>query len=199
MKSWKEVRECIIHDKFSSMDQRDTNPEYIEFIESLIEYIKNGLATIGAKYLKHKFNEYRFAVLIEYKGELYVLNRAYWSTGYVISILECEAEFDSCASMWFNTKSTSGSFNYNEPELLFKGIKFPNHAKYKVGDIVRIQAKSTYYYRYNNNGKLAKITKVDYNANSIDYTIQTLIKSKDLNDCTFIYSESNLRRIRGGI
>lgn len=200
MKPWKEVKECIIHDKFSNVDSKLTNPEYIDFMESLIEYIKNGLKSIGAKYLKHSFNEYRLAVLIEYKNKLYVLEHANWYTGYDISICEDESVFDTNKSLWFYGKHTSGSFNYDDPELILQGVKFPNHAKYQVGDTVCIQSKSNYvYYGRGNNGKLAKITRITYNSNSIDYTIQLLMRSKTLNDTTYVYSESSLRRIKGGI
>lgn len=200
MKPWKEVKECITYDKFSNVDSKLTNPEYIDFMESLIEYIKNGLKSIGAKYLKHNFNEYRLAVLIEYKNKLYVLEHANWYTGYDISICENEAVFDTNRSLWFSGKHTSGSFNYDDPELILKGVKFPNHAKYQVGDTVRIQSKSNYiYYGCGNNGKLAKITGITYNANSIDYVVQILKKSKTLNDTTSVYSESSLRRIKGGV
>ena len=199
MKSWKEVKECITHYKFSDVDSK-TNPEYIDFIEALTEYVKNGLKSIGAKYLKHKFDEDRLAVLIEYKNKLYVLEHANWYIGYDISICENESVFDTNKSLWFNGKHTSGSFNYDDPELILKGVKFPNHAKYQVGDIVCIQSKSNYvYYGCGNNNKLAKITGITYNSNSIDYTIQLLMRSKTLNDTTYVYSESNLRRIRGGI
>jgi len=202
MKPWKEVKECIIHDKFSNVDSKLTNPEYIDFMESLTEYIKNGLKSIGAKYLKHNFNEYRLAVLIEYKNKLYVLEHANWRTGYDINICADESVFDINKSLWFYGKHTSGSFNYDDPELILKGVKFPNHAKYQVGDTVRIQSKSCYmYYGCGNNGKLAKIDGITYNANSIDYTIQLLMKPKvsNSNSNTYVYSESSLRRIKGGV
>jgi len=196
MKPWKEVKEYIIHDQFSNVDSKLTNPEYIDFMESLTEYIKNGLKSIGAKCLKYKYNDYRLAMLIEYKNKLYTLEHANWSTGYDISICEDASVFDIDTSLWFYGKHTSGSFNYDDPELILKEVKFPNHAKYQVGDTVRIQSKSFCSF---GNGKFAQITKVTYNSNSIEYTVQLLMKSKVLNDTTYVYSESSLRKIRGGI
>lgn len=202
MKSWEEVKECIVQDRFSNVDSKLTNPEYIDFMESLTEYIKDVLKSIGAKYVKHKFTEYRLAVLIEYKNKLYVLEHSNWSAGYSIIICEDESVFDTNKSLWFYGKHTSGSFNYDDPKLILQGVKFPNHAKYQVGDTVCIQSKSVYRY-YSScsdpNGKLAKVTRVTYSANSIDYTVELLMRSKTLNDTTRVYSESSLRKIRGGV
>lgn len=208
MRTWEEVKTCMADDIFMSIQNREDSAVYQEYVNELIHYVKIGLSHANMKYLTHRFNDNHVTVLFENKSKLYICEFNRWGLRCTIYLcMDRQKEFDNINNdyLWFYTKHTRNDFNKLSAEDLFSNMKFPKHAKFNIGDIVRLNENGIRKYCYYSEGdkdKILKITGINYNSNRIDYSFEALApKNNGIRYQSYYnsYAECNLVKIKNGI
>lgn len=202
MRTWEEVKDCMRSSTFADIQDRKNSTEYKTWVDELIYYVKLGLSRANMKYLAHKFSDYTIAVLIERDSKLYICDFSYWSLRCAVYLCaNRQSDFDNNNDYWFRTKCVKSSFYYLSAEKLFSKMRFPKHPKYKIGDLVKLNAQGVRKYCYYYDGdkdKILRITDIDYRSNRIDYKFEVVM---DTNNESYrsSYAECNLVKINGGV
>lgn len=177
--------------------------EFVEFAHEIEHYFSIGLKFINAKVIKFYFSGYEFYFFFELAGNFYTLSVSRWggtSTLYAVPEYKYNKPFDYLYCYKHTEISLSGKVT---PEDLFRVIKLPRHARYKIGDLVYISSKirKTYYgsYTYNKHkNTIYKIIGVDYKSSAVWYSIEDIdaVKPAKYPDS---FAETNLVKFNGGV
>lgn len=192
----------IINEKEKDLDKRYPK-EYVEFAHEVEYYFNIGLKFINAKVIKFYFSGYNFCFFFELADSFYTLSVSRWGgycTLYAIPEDSQNKPFDYLYGYKHTEISLKGKLT---PEDLFRVIKLPRHARYKVGDLVYISPKirKTFYGRYSYNkykNTIYKIIGVDYKSNAVWYSIEDIdaVKPAKYPDT---FAETNLVKFNGGV
>ena len=212
MKTWEQIVNAIHDDLFSekhevinenakSLDEM-YRKEYVEFAHEVEYYLNVGLKEIGAKQLEFVYSGYKFNLYFEYKDNEYVIDLSRWG-GYCTIYAIPEGLDKANHHYFYGYKHRDISFcSVLDPKELFKNIKLPKHAKYKVGDLIYINSnirKGHYKSYYKNHLNIVyKIIKVCYRSNAIWYDVQDIKKDKP-DQYPDSFAETNVTKFEGGI
>ena len=212
MKTWEQVVNAIHDDLFSekhevinenakSLDEMYSK-EYVEFAHEVEYYLNVGLKEIGAKQLEFVYSGYRFNLFFEYENNEYLIDLSRWGGYCTIYAIPENLDKTNCHYFYGYKHRDINFCNVLNPKELFKNIKLPKHAKYKVGDLVYINKKilKTYYGTYHKHRlcNVYKIIKVSYKSNAVWYSLQD-IKQEKPDNYFDSYAETNLTKFEGGI
>lgn len=213
MRTFDQVMNALFNDLFrenhDTLNYEEQDPdkrypkEFVEFAHEIEHYFSIGLKSINAKVIKFYFSGYDFYFFFELSGSFYTLSVSRWggmSTLYAIPETEYNKPFDYLYCYKHTEISLQGKLT---PEDLFRVIKLPIHARYKIGDLVYISPKirKTFYgsYAYNKHrNTIYKIIGVDYKSSAVWYSIEDIdaVKPAKYPDT---FAETNLVKFNGGI